>query len=54
MEAIDLFSDELGGDGSVERILKRARPATAAIFIHAGAGYHSQANEKIHLEACSE
>lgn len=24
------------------------------IFVHAGAGYHSHANEKIHLEACNE
>lgn len=27
---------------------------TAAIFVHAGAGYHSVQNERIHLEACSE
>jgi hypothetical protein len=26
----------------------------SAIFIHAGAGYHSLQNERIHLEACSE
>ncbi|KAI0140474.1 nucleophile aminohydrolase [Xylariaceae sp. FL1272] len=26
----------------------------AAIFIHAGAGYHSTANEHIHLEACAD
>ncbi|KAJ9267523.1 hypothetical protein DTO212C5_5999 [Paecilomyces variotii] len=26
----------------------------AAIFVHAGAGYHSVQNEKIHLEACNE
>ena len=43
------------GDGTMERILKRtSRASTAAIFIHAGAGYHSQANERIHLEACNE
>ncbi|KAH8899693.1 N-terminal nucleophile aminohydrolase [Thozetella sp. PMI_491] len=36
-------------------MLKRtSRPSTTAIFIHAGAGYHSLANEKMHLEACSE
>jgi taspase (threonine aspartase 1) len=27
---------------------------TACIFVHAGAGYHSQANEMIHLAACNE
>ncbi|GAD97121.1 asparginase [Paecilomyces variotii No. 5] len=26
----------------------------AAIFVHAGAGYHSVQNERIHLEACNE
>ncbi len=25
-----------------------------AIFVHAGAGYHSLQNEKIHLQACEE
>jgi taspase (threonine aspartase 1) len=53
------FSDEephqTGGDGAVDRIWKRgARPPVAAVFIHAGAGYHSTTNEKVHLEACSE
>lgn len=33
---------------------RRTKPDITAIFIHAGAGYHSTANEKIHLEACSE
>ncbi|KAF2200339.1 N-terminal nucleophile aminohydrolase [Delitschia confertaspora ATCC 74209] len=27
---------------------------TCAIFVHAGAGYHSVANERIHLEACND
>jgi len=43
-------------DGTVDRLLsnlKRHKPM-AAIFIHAGAGYHSLQNEKVHLEACSE
>ncbi|OIW27240.1 N-terminal nucleophile aminohydrolase [Coniochaeta ligniaria NRRL 30616] len=30
------------------------RRPVAAIFIHAGAGYHSTTNEKIHLEACND
>jgi len=25
-----------------------------AIFVHAGAGFHSLGNEKIHLQACEE
>lgn len=25
-----------------------------AVFVHAGAGYHSHSNEKVHLEACSD
>jgi taspase (threonine aspartase 1) len=24
------------------------------IYVHAGAGYHSHQNEKVHLEACNE
>lgn len=31
-----------------------AKKHTAAIFVHAGAGFHSVQNERIHLEACSE
>lgn len=44
-----------GVDGTVDRVLKRGpkRPVTA-IFVHAGAGYHSVQNEQIHLQACSE
>ncbi|KAK3946359.1 nucleophile aminohydrolase [Diplogelasinospora grovesii] len=44
----------IGGDGAVERIWKRGKQPVAAVFIHAGAGYHSLANERVHLEACSE
>lgn len=29
----------------------KTKPATA-IFIHAGAGFHSHENEKVHLQAC--
>ncbi|KAK3490759.1 putative 20S proteasome subunit alpha type 2 [Neurospora hispaniola] len=45
---------EYGLDGGVERIWKRTTKPVAAIFVHAGAGYHSVTNEKVHLEACSE
>ncbi|KAI1471140.1 N-terminal nucleophile aminohydrolase [Daldinia caldariorum] len=41
-------------DGAMERWGKRKKPPVSAIFIHAGAGYHSVANESLHLEACNE
>ncbi|XXG96332.1 RNA polymerase II transcription factor B subunit 4 [Hypoxylon texense] len=41
-------------DGSADRWGKRRKWPVSAIFIHAGAGYHSTANESIHLEACNE
>lgn len=44
-----------GVDGTVDKVLKHGskRPVTA-IFVHAGAGYHSVQNEQVHLQACSE
>ncbi|KAK0674545.1 nucleophile aminohydrolase [Cercophora samala] len=45
------------GDGAADRVWRRGgkQPQqVAAIFIHAGAGYHSVANEHVHLSACSE
>ena len=33
---------------------KRLGGDICAIFVHAGAGYHSVQNEKIHLQACAE
>ncbi|KAI1431963.1 nucleophile aminohydrolase [Xylaria sp. CBS 124048] len=41
-------------DGATDSIKKRWGKPVAAIFIHAGAGYHSTANEEHHLKACSE
>ncbi|KAI1327599.1 nucleophile aminohydrolase [Xylariaceae sp. FL0255] len=44
-------------DGTTDKLNKRwksVRHPTAAVFIHAGAGYHSVINERVHLEACSE
>lgn len=46
-------------DGATERLFRQgpnsqSRPQTAAIFVHAGAGYHSTTNEHIHLGACDE
>ncbi|KAI1748281.1 nucleophile aminohydrolase [Xylaria castorea] len=41
-------------DGTTDRVNRRWGKPVAAIFIHAGAGYHSTANEEHHLKACSE
>lgn len=42
-------------DGLTDRIFRsKSKGPIAAIFIHAGAGYHSTVNEHIHLEACSD
>ncbi|KAK1983173.1 threonine aspartase [Colletotrichum cereale] len=44
-----------GANGTVDRMLKRMQKGkfSGAIFIHAGAGFHSHQNERVHLEACS-
>ncbi|OLN92286.1 Threonine aspartase 1 [Colletotrichum chlorophyti] len=50
-------ADDIGGaNGTVDRVFKRMHKGkfTGAIFIHAGAGFHSHQNEKVHLEACSD
>jgi taspase, threonine aspartase, 1 len=45
-------------DGAAERMFRGSQRSTArannvsAIFVHAGAGYHSTTNEHIHLGAC--
>ncbi|KAK1761453.1 nucleophile aminohydrolase [Echria macrotheca] len=44
---------EMGGDGAADKTWKRGN-SPGAVFIHAGAGYHSLANEKVHLEVCAE
>lgn len=54
MDSSDSSSTDTGSDGAVDRIWKRNARPVAAIFIHAGAGYHSIKNEKVHLDACSE
>lgn len=44
-------------DGSEEKrsgYSRQSHPPVAAIFVHAGAGYHSTTNEHIHLGACAE
>lgn len=47
-------SVDFSNDGAGDLWGKRAKSSVSAIFIHAGAGYHSIANEQIHLTACSE
>ncbi|TGJ88568.1 hypothetical protein E0Z10_g248 [Xylaria hypoxylon] len=41
-------------DGAADKVNKRWGKPVTAIFIHAGAGYHSIANEHHHLAACRE
>jgi taspase (threonine aspartase 1) len=44
------------GNIPTEEMKRRSewKKPVAAIFIHAGAGYHSTTNEKVHLQACNE
>jgi hypothetical protein len=46
-------------DGIIEKKSRKIRNSgvsqpVSAIFVHAGAGYHSTTNERTHLAACSE
>lgn len=45
-------------DGATDRVFGRPSRTSsgqvAAVFVHAGAGYHSITNEHVHLGACSE
>ncbi|KAH7146459.1 nucleophile aminohydrolase [Dactylonectria macrodidyma] len=43
-----------GSDGALDRMLRLGQKpkCTPAIFIHAGAGFHSHQNEHVHLQAC--
>lgn len=49
-----LGSHTVGSDGVSDRKvrLKQKLKYIPAIFIHAGAGFHSIQNERFHLEAC--
>ncbi|KAL6914482.1 hypothetical protein FSST1_012242 [Fusarium sambucinum] len=51
------FSEEptpFGTDGTLDRVLRAGHKpeAVPAIFVHAGAGFHSHQNEIVHLQAC--
>jgi taspase (threonine aspartase 1) len=65
MEQIEKMNREIPGlfarsvdpamDGAGDRRFSSSRsPPVAAVFVHAGAGYHSTTNEHIHLSACKE
>lgn len=43
-----------GTDGALDRMLRLGQKPkqVPAIFIHAGAGFHSHQNEHVHLAAC--
>ncbi|OBT62859.1 hypothetical protein VE03_07552 [Pseudogymnoascus sp. 23342-1-I1] len=44
-------------DGAGEKrpgLTRQSHTPVAAIFVHAGAGYHSTTNEQIHLSACAD
>ncbi len=47
-------SSKYGTDGAIDRVLRlgQKQKHVPAIFIHAGAGFHSHQNEHVHLEAC--
>lgn len=42
-----------GGNAALDYLYKKKKPV-AAVFVHAGAGYHSHTNESLHLQACAE
>ncbi|PHH75170.1 hypothetical protein CDD80_2582 [Ophiocordyceps camponoti-rufipedis] len=46
--------NQCGADGVLDRVLRLSQRQTSvpAIFIHAGAGFHSRQNETVHLKAC--
>jgi taspase (threonine aspartase 1) len=54
----DVFHSSSVMDGAAERMFRGSQRSTgrpnnvSAIFVHAGAGYHSTTNEHIHLGAC--
>ncbi|KAK3293235.1 nucleophile aminohydrolase [Chaetomium fimeti] len=51
----DFFSTAPGGDGAADSTCGSAsHKPVASIFVHAGAGYHSVLNERVHLQACTD
>lgn len=58
VSSTSLIDSNLDGSSSDKREVgawaNHAQPPIGAIFVHAGAGYHSTTNEHIHLGACAE
>lgn len=53
--APEFFSIGPGGHASVDGVWGRpSGKPVASIFVHAGAGYHSALNERVHLQACTD
>ncbi|KAF5661300.1 asparaginase [Fusarium heterosporum] len=52
--SVDFGTAEFGTNGTFDRVLKAGHKTKVvpAIFVHAGAGFHSHQNEHIHLQAC--
>lgn len=50
----DMADSQYGTDGAFDRVLRIGHKTkqVPAIFIHAGAGFHSHQNEQVHLDAC--
>ncbi|KLU89440.1 asparaginase [Magnaporthiopsis poae ATCC 64411] len=42
-----------GGNAALDYLYRKKKPV-AAVFVHAGAGYHSHTNESLHLQACAD
>ncbi|KAK5997301.1 Threonine aspartase 1 [Cladobotryum mycophilum] len=49
-----MTKENYGTDGALDRVLRlgHKQKSVPAIFIHAGAGFHSHQNERVHLQAC--
>lgn len=51
-QAADRRASAPSTDASTKGKSQRSKKKQTAIFIHAGAGFHSHENEKVHLQAC--
>jgi taspase (threonine aspartase 1) len=53
-KAVRMASNVGGSDGALDRVFRHGqkKKSVPAIFVHAGAGFHSHQNEKVHLDAC--
>lgn len=51
-QAADRRASALNTEAATKGKSQRSKKKQAAIFIHAGAGFHSHENERVHLQAC--